>query len=267
MQGWIKLYRELLQSDVFYNEKLLKVFIWCLCKASHTNHMQMVGRQSVPLEPGQFVTGRLKAGIELNMPPSTAWDYLKLLERSGTMNIKSNNKFSIVTIENCGKYQNDIKNPTTNEQQMDNKPTTNEQQMNTNKNGKNDKNVKKNIYSDIFNLYLEQEIIKHKELTDTMKKAIDKATKKFSIDEIKLAITRYGVMYRDKENTYAKDYCKYKWTLQELLTREKGISEFLNEGGKWIRYTDKQQGNNFEDKKTQEAYAALEHLKGGIEFD
>ncbi|WP_171011444.1 hypothetical protein [Haloimpatiens lingqiaonensis] len=70
--------------------------------------MQMVGRQSVPLEPGQFVTGRLKAGIELNMPPSTAWDYLKLLERSGTMNIKSNNKFSIVTIENWGKYQNDI---------------------------------------------------------------------------------------------------------------------------------------------------------------
>lgn len=139
-EGWIKLHRKILQSDMFYNEKLLKVFVWCLCKASHAKHMQIVGRQSVPLEPGQFVTGRLTAGPELNMPPSTAWDYLKLLERGGTINIKSNNKFSIVTVENWEVYQNDIKNPTTNEQQTNNKWTTNGQQMDTNKNGKNDNN-------------------------------------------------------------------------------------------------------------------------------
>lgn len=94
-------------------------------------------------------------------------------------------------------------------------------------------------YQEIFDLYVQQGIIKHNTLTDGMKNAIKKAAAKFTIDEIKLAIKRYGQMYRDKENQYAAQYCKYKWTLSELLTREKGISEFLDEGGKWIRYKDK----------------------------
>ena len=58
--------------------------------------------------------------------------------------VKSNNKFSVVSIEKYSDYQaekNKIK------QQMNNKRTTNEQQMNTNKNVKNVNNVK-NIYSD-----------------------------------------------------------------------------------------------------------------------
>lgn len=91
-------------------------------------------------------------------------------------------------------------------------------------------------YQEIFDLYVQQEIIKHKSITEKMKKAIKKAATQYSIDEIKLAIMRYGQMYRDKENEYAKSYCKYQWTLEELMTRDKGISEFLDEGGKWIRY-------------------------------
>jgi ribosomal protein L7/L12 len=91
-------------------------------------------------------------------------------------------------------------------------------------------------YQEIFNLYVEQKIVDHKTLTDKMKAAIKKALSKFSAEEIKLAITRYGEMYNNKANSYAVEYCKYKWTLDELLTRDKGISEFLDEGGKWIRY-------------------------------
>lgn len=58
--------------------------------------------------------------------------------------VKSNNKFSVVSIEKYSDYQAE-KNKT--KQQMNNKRTTNEQQMNTNKNVKNVNNVK-NIYSD-----------------------------------------------------------------------------------------------------------------------
>ncbi|MTK11856.1 MAG: hypothetical protein F8N39_07155 [Clostridiaceae bacterium] len=94
-------------------------------------------------------------------------------------------------------------------------------------------------YQEIFDLYVEQRIVKHNTFTDGMKSAIKKAAVKFTVNEIKIAIERYGQMYRDKENQYAAQYCKYKWTLSDLLTREKGISEFLDEGGKWIRYKDK----------------------------
>jgi len=71
MKGWIKLHRQLLSSHIFQNEKLLKTWIWCLMKASHTERTQVVGRQKVDLEPGQFVTGRHAAAAELGMAPST----------------------------------------------------------------------------------------------------------------------------------------------------------------------------------------------------
>lgn len=149
MSGWIKLHREIKDKAIFDNEKLLKTFIWCLLKATHAEHEQLIGRQKVPLKPGQFVTGRNKAGAELNMPPSTAWEYLKILESNKSINIKSNNKFSVVSVENWGLYQSE-------DEKSDNKPnnksTTNRQQIDTNKNVKNDKNDKKNKYAEFVSM-------------------------------------------------------------------------------------------------------------------
>ena len=83
----------------------------------------------------------------------------------------------------------------------------------------------------IFEEYNNQNIIHHKELKDDMVKIIKKALSKHSEEEILLAIKRYGEMYRS-----GYEYCNYKWNLKDFLTREKGISEFLDEGSKWNNY-------------------------------
>ena len=139
MNGWIKLHRELIGKPIFENEKLLKVWVWCLMKATHTEREQPVGRQIQKLIPGQFITGRHKAGEELSMPPSSAWAYMNMLKDNGSLDIKSNNKYSVVTIENWSFYQDpgDLS-----DNNPDNKWTTNGQQMDTNKNVKNVKNDK-----------------------------------------------------------------------------------------------------------------------------
>lgn len=139
MEGWIKLHRKLLQSNIFGNEKYLKVFIWCLLKATYRPHMQQVGRQQVALKKGQFVFGRKKAALELNMAPSTVWEYMKILKNDKVVNIKSNNKYSVVTVVNWEVYQNDDDKS---DSKYNNKSTTNQQQIDTNKNVKNDKNNK-----------------------------------------------------------------------------------------------------------------------------
>ena len=79
--GYIKLFRKLLLSPIFENEKALKVWIWCLLKATHTEREQLVGRQIVHLEKGQFIFGRKKASKELKIKERTLYDYLKLLEQ------------------------------------------------------------------------------------------------------------------------------------------------------------------------------------------
>lgn len=152
MAGWIKLHRKLKNSLVFDNPDLLKVWIWCLLKATHDDYSQMVGLQEVYLEKGQFVFGRKVASSELKMSESKTYRLIKKLETMQNLNIKANNKYSIITIANWELYQSDSNNSEQQfEQQMNNKRTTNEQQMNTNKNIKNNKNIN-NIYS-LFDNY------------------------------------------------------------------------------------------------------------------
>ena len=148
MAGWIKLHRKLKDSLVFDNPDLLKVWIWCLLKATHDDYIQMIGLQEVELKKGQFIFGRKVAANELKMSESKTYRLIKKLENMQNLNIKANNKFSVITIENWEIYQSDNNNnEQQSEQQMNNKRTTNEQQMNTNKNKRTKEH--KNIYKDI----------------------------------------------------------------------------------------------------------------------
>ena len=161
-RNWLKLNRSILTSNVFENPRLLKVWIWCLCKASHKDHDQLVGMQMVHLKPGQFIYGRKAASEELKIPASTTNMYMQQLQRMRNLDIKANNKFSVVTIRNWRFYQGtDSKSKQQNRQQIDNKLTTNWQQIDTNNNVKNVKNVK-NDYSSLNHRDDLREVIRRK---------------------------------------------------------------------------------------------------------
>lgn len=148
MQGWISLHRKLLVSDIFQNEKLLKVFIYCVLKASHSEHPQKIGRQTILLKPGQFIYGRKKAAMELSMNESTVRDYMDILKKDETITMKSTNKFSVVTIVNWEFYQDKEKET---DNKSDSKKTPEGQQKDTNNNGNNDNNDNKHrkpVYDD-----------------------------------------------------------------------------------------------------------------------
>ena len=172
MKGWekcledksyIKLFRKLLKSPIWENEKALKIWLWCLLKAKHIEREQLVGQQIVHLEKGQFIFGREKASEELNMTESTVYKYIKLLEKLQMISINSNNKFSIVSIEKWEDYQIE-------ELKDNNKITTEEQQSNTNKNVKNIIFILFNKYKKDFsfkqNLIEKQRIFKEKCMND-----------------------------------------------------------------------------------------------------
>ena len=168
MAGWIKLHRSLLKSAVFDDPQLLKLWLWCLLKATHTPRETVIEKQLVKLEPGQFTTGRFKLEEEFNrgtpkrkrVSAITLWRWLKKLEEWQMLNIKTYSKFSIVTVSNWTEYQQD-------EQQVNNRRTTDEQQVNTDKNVKNDKNDKK-YYGEFVRLTDEE----HQKLTERLGQAL-----------------------------------------------------------------------------------------------
>lgn len=138
MEGWIKIHRKSLESSVFINSTIWFVWCWILLKANHENKKFPFNGADITIQRGSFITGRKKALQELpDVTPRmyrTAITYLKTTSRIA---IKSNNKFSIITVNNWNDYQ-----PTTSK--TTNQRPTNDQPTTTNKNNKNDKN-KKNI--------------------------------------------------------------------------------------------------------------------------
>jgi len=148
IDGWISLHRKLLDSAVFQNADLLKVWIWCLLKATHKDYEMMVGLQVIELQPGQFITGRYKGAEELKMNPSTFYKYLKILESLSMIALNSDNKKTLVTVEKWEKYQGEEGRAY---HQRDNSVTTTYQQRDTNNNINNNNNINKYIYG-----YLEE---------------------------------------------------------------------------------------------------------------
>jgi DNA-binding Lrp family transcriptional regulator len=108
-QGYVKVFRKTLDSRVFQNEGLFKVWMWCLLRATHKERWVSIkiGRTTteIRLEPGQLVFGRESAAKELSMKPSTVWKRIKKLEDMRNCNIKSDRHYSIITVMNWPIYQ------------------------------------------------------------------------------------------------------------------------------------------------------------------
>jgi hypothetical protein len=119
--GWIMLHRQLLESHVFANQTALKIWIWCLLKASRKERFVDLkigkGTTAVKILPGQFIFGRFKAEEELSIDGSTVYRWMLKFQTKdfGMIEIKSNSQYSIVTICNWDVYQinaNESEQPT-----------------------------------------------------------------------------------------------------------------------------------------------------------
>lgn len=91
MEGWVKLYRKLLDNDLFKDEKAFRVFIWILLTVDRTGSMRV----------SRFRTAAL---LEIN--PNTFRSILSRLSvQHQVITINSTNKYSVIQVRNWSKYQ------------------------------------------------------------------------------------------------------------------------------------------------------------------
>lgn len=131
--GWICVHRQLVDNPIFKNDKLFRVFMYCLLKASHTDHDQLVGDSIVNVKCGQLLTGRKAISSGTGLTEQNVRTAVSKLEKMGILTINSTNKFSIISVVNWFKYQQ------TNQQPTSNQPASNHQ-VTTNNNGNNGNN-------------------------------------------------------------------------------------------------------------------------------
>ena len=159
--GFILLSRGILESDVFASQKLLKIWVWCLCKANFKDKSVPLkigkGETVIKLKRGSFIFGRNKAEEELFIDGSTIYKSMQKLKEFGMIEIDSNNQYSIINICNYDTYQDIGKyKVTSKEQPRNNQVTTKEQPSNTTKNANNynnDNKVKENDFSVFWDKY------------------------------------------------------------------------------------------------------------------
>ena len=152
-KGYINLHRKLLDGGMLRNHSLFTLWVYCLLKANHKPNTFIWNGEQVTIQRGQFISGRKEIAKELNMNESCTYRNLKKLEKLGNVNIKSNNKFSLITVCKYNTYQtSNLQSEQHFEQQVNNKRTTSEQQTNTNNNDKNDNNEKKEQGESLFSL-------------------------------------------------------------------------------------------------------------------
>jgi len=138
MSGWIKIHRKFLDWQWFEKSEAVHLFIYLLLKANHKDSQW----QGIDIKRGQFISSLGKISTDTGISLQSIRTLLNKLEKTNEIELKSTNKFTIVTICKYECYQDE--NEETNKQ-LTNKQQTTNKQLTTNKNDKKEKNNKEVI--------------------------------------------------------------------------------------------------------------------------
>lgn len=143
--GWIKLYRSLTEWEWYDNIPTKTLWLHLLL----TCNWQDAKWHGQTIKAGQRVTSIGHLARETGLSERSVRTALEHLKSTGEVTTKSTNKYTVVSLENWGKFNTD---DLMTDKQADNLPTINRQstdkQPTTNKEIKESKK-KKNIYSDL----------------------------------------------------------------------------------------------------------------------
>ena len=139
-QGWIKLYRRLINKGYYQKSQYVHLWHHLLLSANHTATEFMFNGKIIEIPAGSFITGRKKLSNSTGISETTIERILKVFESEHQIGQQKTSKYRLISILNWDKHQGVGQE---NGQQMDNKRTTNGHQADTNKNDKNIKNEKK----------------------------------------------------------------------------------------------------------------------------
>lgn len=134
MSGWIKIHRKFLDWEWFNKSEAVHLFMFMLLKANHKDGKW----QGIEVKRGQFISSLGNISSATGISNQTIRTILKKLEKTNEIELKSTNKFTVITICKYDCYQDE--NDETNKPLTNNQQTTNKQ-LTTNNNDKKEKNI------------------------------------------------------------------------------------------------------------------------------
>ncbi len=128
-RGYVKVWRKIEDSGLIQLPNTLALFMHLLLNATHKTRKVGTPTGVIELQRGQYISGRIELAGRLKQTEQQIRTSLKRLEELEIITIKSTNKFSVYTIENYSKYQDEqlADNQQNNQQETNKQPTDNQQ--------------------------------------------------------------------------------------------------------------------------------------------
>lgn len=103
MEGWISLHRKFLTWEWFDKAEMVQLFIWLLLNANYADKKW----QGKVVKRGQILTTTPKIMEALRLTERQVRTCITRLKSTGEVTVKTTNRFTIITICNYDRYQNE----------------------------------------------------------------------------------------------------------------------------------------------------------------
>ena len=153
--GYIKLYRKMIDWEWYTDSNTKSLFLHCLLMANHKTRSY----KGITIQRGSFVTSRDDLAKQIGFSVQSTRTSLKRLKSTSDITIESTNRGTLISIPKYEQYQssdgedNQQINQPSNQQVTSNQPAIN-QQLTTNKNDKKEKNDKNKDNIGSFNQFI-----------------------------------------------------------------------------------------------------------------
>lgn len=204
MSGWVKLYRQLLDSDLWLSEKFTRGQAWVdlFGLANHEDSFFYLRDHKINIKRGQVGWSQLRLSKRWRWSRSKVRKFLNDLEKEQQIEQQQSHSTSIITILNYEKYQEKGQQS---EQQKDNRADTN----------KNEKNEKKYISRGKFALDLFSPGVNGWDKSE-VEKTIDgfiflRKSKQIALNVVEAEITYWQQFSDSVVNVSLQTYTKHRY--------------------------------------------------------
>lgn len=105
MDGWIKIYRQILKHWVFENPIYLKLWIYLLLETKYEPSKVLIGSKLIELEPGEILISIRNYAKKCHCGVRQIRTFLELCEADKMINIKTTHQTTHITINNFKDFQ------------------------------------------------------------------------------------------------------------------------------------------------------------------
>jgi len=222
-EGYISVFRQVTEHELWQDKPFSKGHAWVdlLLLAFFKEKKMMIGNNDVIIKRGQLLTTFRFLEDRWGWSNTKVNNFLAYLVMQKMISKENINKKTLITIENYEDYQ-----------------TTSDKKATIKRHENDNKNNVNNIYNNICDFWNEQKIVVHRTLSQKMIKQLEKRLAEYTPEIIKQAISNYSTALKDENY----ELCDYAWSLEEFLSREKGMPAFVDEGWKWLNYKNATKG-------------------------